>query len=103
MSAQTAIANILKEQGTAKPARVSFKWIQLDSDEIFRVKAGDPAVLLNSRFRRQLAEGEGNDAPVLKLALMFLLQDQIGKTFSTKVSEEWVQRINQALIASLKA
>jgi hypothetical protein len=101
-SAQRAITVILKEDGGGRPTKVSFKWARLDSDEIVRVEAGLPIVLLNSRFRRDLSEGDRNDAPVLKTALMFLLQDDIGKSFLTKVSEERLQRINQALIASLK-
>lgn len=100
--AQRAIAIILKEEGAAKPTKVSFRWTRLDSDEIVKVVPGSPLVWLNSRFRASLAEGEGNDAPVLKLALMFLLQDIFAKAFSTKVTEEWLQRINHALIASLK-
>jgi hypothetical protein len=55
------------------------------------------------RFKRELAEGGNPDAPVLKVALMFLLQDEIGKSFLTKVSTERLQRINLALIASLKS
>lgn len=103
VSAQRAIATLLKEEGAGKPTKVSFKWVRLDSDEVVRVEAGNTVILLNSRFKRELAEGSGSDAPVLKIALMFLLQDEIGKSFTTKVSEEWLQRINHALIASLKA
>ena len=103
VKAQRAIASILKENGTARPTKVSLKWSRLDSDEIVKVEAGEPVVLINSRYKRALSEGGTGDAPVLKVALMFLLQDEIGKSFLTKVSEERLQRINLALIASLKA
>jgi hypothetical protein len=100
--AQQAITAILKEPGTEKPKKISFEWALLDSDEVIRVNPSGKTLLLNSRFRRDVSEGGSNDAPVLKLALMFLIQDEFRKSFSTKVSDEWIQKINLALIASLK-
>lgn len=101
--ARSAIERILREPGVGKPRNVAFRWAQLDADEIMRVDGDEHAILLNSRYRPQLREGGSNDAPVLKLTLMFLLQDELGKAFMTKVSAERLQRINQALIASMKS
>jgi len=102
VAARSAIAEILNEKGVGRPRKVGFKWAPLDHDEIVRVDADDDLIILNSRFRKELAEGQGNDAPVLKVALMFLLQRELEKTFRTKAAASWLQRINQALIASLK-
>lgn len=102
-SAQRSVAAILKEPGVAKPLKVSFKWKKLDPDEVFRVQAGRPEIIFNSQFREEVSEGGRDDAPMLKVALMFLLQEEIGKSFSTKVSAEWLQRLNLALLASIKA
>lgn len=101
--AQQAIANILKEEGTGRPIKVSFRWAKFEADEIVRVNAREREILLNTRFKADLVEGTTNDARVLKMALMFLLQEELEKTFSTKVSSEWLQRVNLALIASLKS
>lgn len=101
-SAQQAIATILKEDGAGRPTKVAFKWEKLSYDEIVKIEPGEPVILLNSWYKKALAEGAGTDAPVLKLVLMFLLQDEIGKSFLTKVSSERLQKINLALIASLK-
>lgn len=101
--AQKAIASILKEAGATKPARVAFKWARLDSDEVFQIKPGKNVLYLNTRFRRELAEGGGRESPVLKVALLFLVQSEMEKTFLTKVSEDWIQRVNHSLIAALKS
>lgn len=102
VKARRAIAAILEEPGVGKPRRVSFQWTKLDHDEIFRVDAEHAEIRLNSRFRQSLAEGEGNDAPVLKMALLFLLQQELEKSFQTTKSVEWMQKVNQALIAATK-
>jgi hypothetical protein len=101
-AARKAIGTILKEPGTAKPQQVEFKWQKLDPDEVFRVDASARVIMLNTSYRRQLAEGGGKDAPVLKVTLLFMLQDTLGKAFVTKVAEERLQRINHSLLASLK-
>lgn len=100
---QEAIAGILKEDGTGKPMKIAIRWAKLDHDEVVRPDAAERCLLLNARFRNQLAEGDTNDAPVLKMALLFLLQDQLLKSFATKVTSEWLRKVNAALIASLKS
>lgn len=102
VKAQRAIAGILHESGTTRPDRVSFKWSRLDADEVVRVSLESSVIMLNSRYRSALVEGDSNDAPVLKVALMFLLQDELLKAFSTQKSIDWMQRINLALLASMK-
>jgi hypothetical protein len=98
-----AIAGILKEDGAERPFKISIRWEKLDHDEVVRPDPADRCLLLNSRFRSQLAEGGTNDAPVLKMALLFLLQEELLKTFATKVTSDWLRRVNAALIASLKS
>lgn len=100
--AQRAIATILEEKGTGRPKKVSFKWTNLDLDEIFRVDAGNDVIHLNLRYKKHLVEGSSSDAPVLKLVLMFLFQDELEKSFATKKSLDWLQRVNHALLASMK-
>lgn len=101
-NAQKAIASILVEKGTGRPKKVSFKWTKLDLDEIVRVDADMDVIHLNVKHKKHLAEGSSGDAPVLKMVLMFLFQDVLEKSFTTKKSLEWQQRINQALLASMK-
>lgn len=100
--AQTAIAAILAEKGVGHPRKVLFEWTKLDLDEIVRVDVEEDVIYMNSKYKKYLVEGSRNDAPVLKMALMFLFQNELEKSFSTKKSLEWVQRVNQALIASMK-
>ena len=101
-TAQRAIAAILDEKGIGRRRVVRFKWARLDIDEVVGVDAQKTTIILNSRFKRELVEGKRRDAPVLKLALMFLLQGELEKTFRTKTATAWLQRVNHALIASLK-
>lgn len=102
LNAQKAIANILQEKDAGAPKKVSFKWTQLDLDEIFRLDAENDVIHLNSKYKKYLTEGAGDDAPVLKLVLMFLCKDELEKSFQTKKSKDWLQRVNQALLASMK-
>jgi histidine kinase/DNA gyrase B/HSP90-like ATPase len=102
VKAQKAIATILAEKGTGRPKKVSFKWTQLDHDEIFRLDAKQDEIHLNTRYKKYLVEGSTREAPVLKLVLMFLFKDELEKSFATRKSLDWVQRVNQALLASLK-
>lgn len=102
VTARRAIARILDEKGTGRPKKVRFKWKPLDHDEIVRVDPSKKKITLNSIYKRRLVEGRSGDSPVLKLALMFLLQHELDKSFRTKTSTEWLQRLNHALIASLK-
>jgi hypothetical protein len=97
-----AIAGILREKGTGPVSKVGFRWKRLDHDEMFRVDSAANTVLLNTIFRSDLTEGNSNDAPVLKVALMFLVQDHLEKARRTKSASDWLQRVNFALIAALK-
>lgn len=101
-SACKAIAQILEEQGRGRSRKVGFVWKVLDHDEIVRVDAEKNLITLNSRYKKDLVEGKGRDAPVLKLTLMFLLQRELDKSIKTKVATDWMHRLNLALIASLK-
>ena len=100
---QHAVADILREEGTGRPHKIAFIWAALDNDEVVRISAGSKEILLNKRFRKELAEGTRSDAPVLKMLFLFLLQDHLEKTVNTKITNEWLQRVNLALLASLKA
>jgi hypothetical protein len=100
--ARKAIAEILDEKGTGRRRTVRFTWSQLDHDEVVRVDADRATILLNQHFKRELVEGRRRDAPVLKLTLMFLLQPELSKTFKKKTAAAWLQRVNHAMIASLK-
>lgn len=100
--ARKAVAAILSEEGTGRAKHVNFRWERLDHDEIVHVDSEAAAISLNSRYRRYLSEGGSNDAPVLKMVLMFLLQQELEKSFKTKKTIGWLQRINHALIAALK-
>jgi histidine kinase/DNA gyrase B/HSP90-like ATPase len=99
---QKKIANILAERGTDRPKKVSFKWTKLAHDEIFRLDAKKDEIHLNTKYKEYLLEGSTSDAPILKLVLMFLFKDELEKSFATKKSLDWVQRVNSALLASLK-
>jgi hypothetical protein len=102
ISAQRAIATILEEKGVGRPKKVTFKWTKLDLDEVVRVDAERDVIHFNARYKRHLSEGSSGDAPVLKVALMFLLQEELEKSFVTKKAQGWLQRVNAALLASMK-
>ena len=102
ISAQRAIATILGEKGVGRPKKVTFKWTTLDLDEVVRLDAERDVIHLNARYRRRLTEGASGDAPVLKVTLMFLLQEELEKSFVTRKAQEWLLRVNAALLASMK-
>lgn len=97
-----AITGVLREKGTGPVRKVTFRWKRLDHDEMFRIDATANVVYLNSMFKGDLTEGNSNDAPVLKVALMFLLQGHLDKARRTASASDWLQRVNAALIAALK-
>jgi len=96
-----AVTSLLKERGTGTPKKVGFAWRRLNPDEVFRIDAASDTLLLNAQYRGRLAQGRTGDAQTLKLALMFLLQDEFGKTFAKSTSIEWIRKINSALLATL--
>jgi hypothetical protein len=96
------IAKVLKEKGCPSPEPVSFRWSRLDPYELFRITPGKLQVQLNTLYRKQLAHNGKNDAPVLKLALLLLLQDELQKASVRQSAEEWIRRVNEAMIAALK-
>jgi hypothetical protein len=83
-NALKAIATILEEKGTEPPKKISFFWTKLDVDEIVRINPKKDAIYLNLKYKRNLVEGWSGDAPVLKLALMFLFQNDLEKSITTK-------------------
>ena len=100
--ARKAIEAILSEKGTGRTRKVQLRWAVLDPDELVAVDPEGSGIILNSSFRKRLDEGRTGDAPALKMALLFLLQDELAKTFTTKKASNWLQRVNQALIAAMK-
>ena len=82
---------------------MKFIWESLDPDEVFRLDVENSEIRLNSRFKKDIARGPARgDAPLFKLVLVFLLQQDLGKSFLTSKSTAWLRRVNHALIASLK-
>lgn len=100
--ARTKIKSVLKEAGVAAPEEVSFKWRALGPDEVVLIDNGCLEISLNSRYREFL-EGPGSDGSALvKLLMLLLFQPNLKKSFETEKGRDWLQRVNLALLMTLK-
>ncbi len=57
VAARKAIAQILGEGGMGRSKKVGFVWKPLDHDEIVRVDSSKNRIILNSKYKKDLAEG----------------------------------------------
>jgi hypothetical protein len=100
-NARRAVSQALVDRGSPTPSQIKFRWASLDLDEVFRIDSSANSILLNTRFKRQIVDRSG-DAPMFKILLLLYLQNDLSKSFLTKKSNDWLSRVNRALIASVK-
>ena len=101
-TAKSKIALALREDPSFRPEEVAFKWRSLGHDEIVAVDAVKHELILNSKFRRVITCGSENDGAMIKLLMLFLLQQNLKKSFETEKGRDWLHRINMSLLSCLQ-
>lgn len=100
--ARTKIKTVLKELGVATPEEVSFKWRALGPDEVVLIDNENLELVLNSRYKKSLESASSDDAALVKLLMLLLFQPNLKKSFETEKGRDWLQRVNLALLMTLK-
>jgi len=103
--ARRAAKRILWEKGTGKPHFVHFKWASLDPDVFVELDRDENRLFLNDLYRDHVLQNKrasGADAPLIKLLLLLLFQDEFEHHKSSAKYREWSEKINHAIIAMLK-
>lgn len=101
-SARTKVRLAFSEKGTAKPQSIAFKWRSLGHDTVVEVDASKGELILNSKFKKELGGSATNDGAPIKLLMLLVLQNPLSRSFETEKGRDWLQRVNIALLASLK-
>lgn len=102
---KNAAKRILHERGTEKPKNVHFSWQELEPHVFFVLNRDRATIGLNKLYRRkvlQSGKASATDAPLIKLLLMFLLQDELGRRNETEKYRTWVDGLNNVLVATVK-
>lgn len=97
---QKKIALLLKD-ANYDYQKISFKWDYLNEDEVFKLDTKTHCIFLNIKHKRKLVEGGGDDAPILKLLLLFLCEDKLGMTLPSDKTKNWLQKINLSILTAL--
>ena len=103
--ARKAAAIILGEGCSCRIKRVHFSWEELEPYEFVRIDRDRGKLLLNKSFRAKVLQGRrasSADAAMVKLLLLFLLQDEFSRRVISAKSRDWLERINEAIISTLK-
>jgi hypothetical protein len=88
-------------EGEVRP--VSFRWIDLDGSEFFRVDRDGDRILLNERYRNDVLAGlepESSDVPLLKTLLLLLLEQDLKRSRVPAKRKQELAKINQLLISA---
>lgn len=99
------VRSILHERGAGKPRAVHFSWKELAPRKLFDLNRNRHVIILNKLYRRnilQSGKASSTDAPLAKLLLLFLLQDEIDRQHSTGKYLDWEKRINDALVTAIR-
>ena len=102
--AAAEVRGILHEHGAEKPGAVNFSWKKLVPRKLFELDRDRHTIFLNKFYRKDILQSEKAslaDAPLVKLLLFFLLQDEINRKVSTKKYLDWEKRINDALVTAI--
>ena len=103
-SARKAAKGILWEQGTGKPKKINFKWQGLDPYEFVRLDPDRNRILLNIDYRSRVLgtkRASSADAPIIKLLLFFLLQEEFDRRASSEQYRNWLKRVNETIVMTL--
>lgn len=96
------IALLLKDNSSNAIKKISFRWTNLSDFEVFRLDTKGQIIHLNSKYKRKLVEGGSDDAPIVKLLLLFLCQDKLGMTITSEKAAKWLQKINVSLLTAMR-
>jgi hypothetical protein len=102
---KSAAKRILHERGAGKPKNVHFSWQELDPHVFFVLNRDKAVISLNKLYRRKVLQSRkasATDAPLIKLLLMFLLQDELHRKNETEKYVAWVDGLNNVLVATIK-
>lgn len=104
-AARGSVKEALFAKGTGRGTKVGFVWDDLDPDEFFRVDREAGKLMLNEAYRSKVLgcrKASGTDAPLVKLLLLLLFQEEFDRRASSEKFREWARRINIAMIQTLK-
>jgi hypothetical protein len=102
-SVRTKVRNALQESGLPASREVRFVWSALDPDEVIQLEGNLQTIHLNRRYKSDLVAETGHEGALIKLLVLLLFQDDLGKSFLSGLGKERLRRINQALIGTFSA
>ncbi|MEJ8858638.1 ATP-binding protein [Variovorax robiniae] len=97
------IRTAFRETGVPAPAEIAFVWMRMEPDEVIRLDSAAQQIQFNRRYKTDLTQNIGHDGAIIKLLILLLFQDEMGKSFLTAPSRDRLARINQALLATFAA
>lgn len=92
---------LLKDNSSFVYQKVTFNWKNLKDAEVFTIELKNHEIQLNKKYKSKLVEGGSDNAPVLKLLLLFLCEDVLGKTLTSEKTTSWLQKINLCLLTAM--
>ncbi|PWK47911.1 ATP-binding protein [Pleionea mediterranea] len=99
--------NVYEREGKPKPnyRGIKFEWVDFKEENIFQVDRDTDSILLNKAFRNELllgAKGSPTDIPLIKMLILFLVQDDFKKTKTSFERKKELDYINKVLISTLR-
>ncbi len=104
-AARTSAKRLLSEPGEAPPVLINFAWEELDPDVLVDIDRDGRRIILNSLFRTRILKNRrasAADAPVIKILLLILFQDELAMKAISARSRLWLKKVNHMLVATLK-
>jgi hypothetical protein len=100
----TALRRKLNELlgGKGLVREIDFVWESLPKKKVFEVEPEADRIVLNRKYRRQLlgpAAASVSDAPLVKLLLFLLLEDELDRSRNSRKHQDWLDRCNKVLLA----
>lgn len=84
---------------------VDFAWEPLDDGVFFEIERGEKTIYLNAQYRGAVLgglHGSSADAPLIKTLLFLLFRDEMDKARVSKITREWVELCNDALMLAVR-
>lgn len=100
-----AILDVLLPEG-GRRREIAFEWGAVDTGDFFEVDRENWTVRLNKLFRSTVlggSAGSSADAPIVKLLLFFLLQEEFDRDRVSRQQRERLEKLNGALVAAVKS
>ena len=84
---------------------IDFEWVALGRKQVFAIDADGERILLNSKYRSQIigpVRASGVDAPLLKLLLFLLFQNEFNRERVSVKHSDWLAHCNWMLYEAIK-